>query len=70
MIRFFYAGGHDAGTGLYPEIPGIDVLITDKARLAILINDGPVNGPDGPAMAALNKLRSPFGKSEMGYLTA
>lgn len=37
MVRFFNSGGHDAGTGIYKDTPGVDVLITDKQRLQTLL---------------------------------
>lgn len=56
MIRFFDTGGHDAGTGLYKDIPGAEYLIEDKSRLRVLlIDDGPKQ--DRP-LPALNTLRS------------
>lgn len=62
VIRFFTAGGHDAGTGLYAHVPGEDITVTDKHRLAILIKRDGEASSDRP-MVATNKLRSPFNNS-------
>lgn len=57
-VRFFAAGGHDAGTGLYNDRPGKDVLVSESQRLhTLLIVDGPRQ--DAP-LPALEKLRSPY----------
>jgi len=57
-VRFFAAGGHDAGTGLYNDRPGVSLLVTESQRLyTLLITDGPRQ--DRP-LPALEKLRSPY----------
>lgn len=57
-VRFFAAGGHDAGTGLYNDRPGSSIIITDSSKLhTLLVTDGPRQ--DRP-LPALEKLRSPY----------
>ncbi len=52
VVRFFTEGGHDAGTGIYKDTPGVDVLITDRGRLFTLLVEDRFTSP--------YRLRAPF----------